>query len=156
MCVIVARGCADELCNSREWIPNTIQEVEILMVENERSDQESAPQQPDLTTEMRILGQNLGRALRAVAESEEAKRFQEDLTDGLRELKVQVDALLKEVTEGEFRRKVEKQVESTRLDEFVSDIASGLASALQELNSAISRAVDEAERKRAEKKARQE
>ncbi|MGQ9733366.1 MAG: hypothetical protein ACUVX8_19075 [Candidatus Zipacnadales bacterium] len=124
------------------------------MVENETetSREVGATERPDLAAEMRALGQNLGRAFRAAAESEVAKGFQEELTDGLRELKAQVDTLLKEVSEGEFREKLEKQVESSRLDEFISDIASGLASALKELNRAISKAVDEAERKRAERK----
>jgi hypothetical protein len=107
---------------------------------------------PDLTEELRDLGQQIERAFRAVVESERAKQLQKDVASGVREVTTQlrsaVDSLQKDprVQQAENRgREAFTNVKDSKIGQDIQDaFVTGLASLNTQLRNLVERIEQEA------------
>lgn len=70
--------------------------------------------QPDLTNELRDLGQNIVRTLKAAWESPDRKRLQNELEDGLNELADTINSEVQTFTESPSGQRLKSDVEDIR------------------------------------------
>lgn len=100
----------------------------------------------DIKNEFRNLGNNLKRAINAAWESEERKRLQQEIQDGLSELGSQLNDLGVQVQESDVTRKVKRDVEElserVRSGEAQENVRADVVSALQRVNSELEDVID--------------
>lgn len=95
--------------------------------------------------EFRNLGENLKAIVDAAWESEERKKIQREVEDGLNELGEAVNELLNKLQTGDVRKKVSEGVdqigEQIRSGEAEAKMREGLVNALQTFNHELQKAV---------------
>ncbi len=105
--------------------------------ENERPKSEA----PDLAAEFADLGKKIRDAVTTAWESEERKKLQDDLTDGLERLSKELSHAAQNVRESEVGKKVEDGVKQVRQDveagKVTDEIRKGMISTLRGLGAAL-------------------
>lgn len=110
-------------------------------------------QEPRPTTniadELSKLGNQVAEALRMAWESEDRRRLQAEVTEGLRRFGDQVEDTAKRVGEGDAARRVREQAEvvasKASQSEVVDEIREGLLNGLQALNRELTRLLNKGE-----------
>ena len=97
-----------------------------------------------LRDEFRSLGENIKTMVNAAWESEERKRIQHEVEDGLSELGQTLNDLLNQIQNNEVKQKVVEGVdqigEQIRSGEAEAKVRDGLLTALQTVNAEIEKA----------------
>ncbi|MDH3944516.1 MAG: hypothetical protein OEV06_10525 [Anaerolineae bacterium] len=92
----------------------------------------------DMRDEFRQMGENLQQAVNAAWQSEERKRLQEDLVEGLRDLEKAFSDFGKKIEQSELGQQVKSDVEDLseklRSGELQENARTGMVSALQRAN----------------------
>lgn len=100
----------------------------------------------DLTEEFRILGGNLKSALTAAWESEERRKLQQDIEDGLSELGIALESAANELTTGETGQRIKADLsdlqESLRTGEAGEKVRSDIVRALRTMNAELEKSAD--------------
>jgi hypothetical protein len=100
----------------------------------------------DLRDEFRSLGENLKQFFNSAWESEERKKLQQDIKDGMKELGVALDSLAEDVRTSEvgetIRREASEFGERVRSGEVEQKARQGILDALQALNAELQKAAD--------------
>jgi hypothetical protein len=100
----------------------------------------------NLTDELTRLFNQLTEAGRMVWESDERKRIQAEITDGIRNFGGQVDEAVRKASESETAKKVKTQAEQAadkaRESDVVDDMRQGLLVGLQALNRELGRLLE--------------
>ena len=95
--------------------------------------------------ELEALGQQLASALRALWQSEESRKFRQEIGEGFAELGKQVDAAFKAAQESDAARQFSEQVKETmdkaRESDVVGKVERSLVTGLRELNEQLSKTV---------------
>jgi len=98
----------------------------------------------NLKDEFRNLGNNLRQVINAAWESEERKKFQSEIEEGMRELGYALDNLAQDIREGEagqnIRREVDDFSERVRSGEVESKAREEVLKALKILNTELEKA----------------
>jgi hypothetical protein len=100
----------------------------------------------DLRDEFRALGENLKQLFGAAWESEERKKLQQDIKDGMKELGVVLEGFAEDVRSSEVGETIRKEAndfgERVRSGEVEQKAREGILDALQALNSELQKASD--------------
>ena len=92
----------------------------------------------NLTEELSKLGNQVAEAVRLAWESDERKRVQADIAEGVKNFSVQLDEAVRKASESEAARKVKLQAEQVATkakdSDVVDDMREGLLVGLQSLN----------------------
>lgn len=112
------------------------------------------PQEGDLNQEFRNLGKNLADTLRAIWESPERKRLQQDLENGLQDLgktlRQEVDKFGESPTGQQMKADVDDVRQKVKTGEAQQKVRDELVSALRSLNTELERAAGRISRSDAE------
>lgn len=109
----------------------------------------------ELTAQFRELGQRLVATARAAWESEQRQELQQEITDGLRTVRDQLNDAVDNVrttaraqgaTET-VKEQVKKAAETARSNELLNEMRNGLANGLRELNEQLGRLSERLERR---------
>lgn len=104
-------------------------------------DQKQPKDQPDLGTEFRDLGENLKNIFHSTWESEEARRFRDELRAGLNELGRSMNETASEFRTSESGQRLRKETEEIKerfqSGEFESKARSELHKALKMINTEL-------------------
>lgn len=99
----------------------------------------------DIVDELEALGQQVATALRSLWESEESRKFRQEIGEGFAELGKQLDQAFKSAQESEaakqFSEQVKETVDKARESDIVGKIEQSLVSGLRELNEQFSKTV---------------
>jgi gas vesicle protein len=101
----------------------------------------------ELTTQFRELGQRLVSTARAAWESEQRQELQQEITDGLRTVRDQLNEAVDNVrtsarsqgTTETVKEQVKKAAETARSNDLLVEMRNGLAAGLRELNEQLRR-----------------
>lgn len=109
----------------------------------------------DLTTQFQELGQRLAATARAAWQSEQRQELQQEVTEGLRSVRDQLNDAVgtirsstkaQDVT-GTVKEKVSQVADTTRANDLLDDLRGGLATGLRELNEQLRRLTERLERR---------
>jgi hypothetical protein len=93
--------------------------------------------------ELKLLGEQLGTAVKALWESEESKHLRQEIAEGITEASRQIDTALKSAQESEaakeFSTQVRGAVDKARETDVAEKIGEGLATGLHELNAQLNK-----------------
>ena len=99
----------------------------------------------EILGELEALGQQLASAVRALWQSEESRKFRQDVGEGFAELGKQLDAAIKSAQETDAARQFSEQVKETvdkaRETDVVGKLERILVTGLRELNEQLSKTV---------------
>ena len=99
----------------------------------------------EILGELEALGQQLASAVRALWQSEESRKFRQDVGEGFAELGKQLDAAIKSAQETDAARQFSEQVKETmdkaRETDVVGKLERSLVTGLRELNEQLSKTV---------------
>ena len=99
----------------------------------------------EIVGELEALGQQVVSALRALWQSDESRKFRQDIGDGFTELAKQVDAAFKAAKESDtakqFGEQVKETVDKARETDVVGKVERSLVTGLHELNEQLSKTV---------------
>jgi len=117
---------------------------------------EPQSQETDLAQELRELGEQLKRAIRAARDHPHTKEFERQISQAVTDLGAQIDRAVQSAKGDERVKKAGEQVkqaaQSVKESSAPEDIAHGLAKGVRALNEQIRRAVEEAEKATRENK----
>lgn len=106
------------------------------------------PSTGSITQELERLGQTLGQAIKLAWESEERKRLEQDIAEGLRCLSEQLDAAVKSAAESttaqDIATKASSAWETAHGPQILAEMRAGLAESLHKLNEELDRQVQQA------------
>jgi hypothetical protein len=95
--------------------------------------------------ELEALGQQLASALRGLWQSEESRKFRQEIGEGFTELGKQIDAAFKAAQESDaakqFGEQVKETVDKARETDVVGKLERSLVSGLRDLNEQLSKTV---------------
>jgi hypothetical protein len=107
---------------------------------------------PDLTAELREMGQQLEAAFRAMIESDRAKQLQRDLAGGVRELTAQVQTAVKNLQHNPRLQQAEERgrqaVQQAKESKLVNDIQETIVAGIAQVNDRLRHLVDRLENER--------
>lgn len=109
----------------------------------------------ELTAQFRELGQRLVSTARAAWESEQRQELQQEITDGLRAVRDQLNDAVDNVrttaraqgTTETVKEQVKKVAETARSNDLLDEMRNGLANGLRELNEQLRRLSERLERR---------
>jgi hypothetical protein len=116
---------------------------------------DKAPSREDLTRQFQELGQRLAATARAAWQSEQRQELQQEITEGLRSVRDQLNDAVgsvrssqraQDVTET-VKEQVGKASETVRANEIFDDLRTGVATGLRELNEQLRRLAERLERR---------
>jgi hypothetical protein len=117
--------------------------------EDQEPDSASSRSGPDLSNELRDMGQQLEAAFRAALESDRAKQLQRDLAGGMRELSTQIQSALKSVQSNPRVQQAEERgrqvFAQARESKVVQDLQDTLVGGIAQLNDQLRKLVDRLE-----------
>jgi hypothetical protein len=100
----------------------------------------------NLRDEFRNLGENLTQFFNAAWESDERKKLQQDIRDGMKELGVVLEGFAEDVRTSEVSQNIRKEAnefsERVRSGEVEEKVRQGILDALQALNAELQKAAD--------------
>lgn len=106
----------------------------------------------DVLDELKLLGQQLGTAVKSLWESEESRNLRQEISEGLNEAVREVDKAVKNVQASdaakEFGQQVRGSVDKARESDVVGQIQKGLVTGLRDLNTEIGKLLDSWETKK--------
>ena len=106
----------------------------------------------DVLDELKLLGQQLGSAVKSLWESEESHNLRKEISEGLNEAVREMDKAVKSVQESdaakEFSEQVRGTVDKARESDVVGQIQQGLISGLRDLNAEIGKLLNSRETKK--------
>jgi len=109
---------------------------------------------PDLDEELRLLGAQLGEALKKAWESETSREIQGQISRGFKEMARQFDEVADKVAASEerarLRQQVKRVVETARESEMSQEIQEGLLAGLKELNEQLEKLIQRLNRQQEE------
>ena len=109
---------------------------------------EQPPPAGSITEELARLGQTLGQAIKLAWESEERKRLEQDIAEGLRRLSDQIDSAMKSAAESPTAKDVTSKAalawETAHGPQILAEMRAGLADTLRKLNEELDRQVQKA------------
>lgn len=116
---------------------------------------EKAGDREELTTQFRELGQRLVSTARAAWESEQRQELQQEITDGLRTVRDQLNDAVDNVrtsarsqgTTETVKEQVKKAAETARSNDLLDEMRNGLTAGLRELNEQLRRLSERLERR---------
>jgi paraquat-inducible protein B len=95
-------------------------------------------QQPDLSSELRELGQQLEQTVRTAIESERAKQIQKDIASGMKEIGTQMQSALKAIQEDERLRNLaergQQAINQAQHSQAAKDFQEALTRGISQLN----------------------
>jgi len=102
------------------------------------------PRQEDtILGELKLFGEQLGTAVKALWESEESKNLRQEIAEGITEAGRQIDTALKSAQESEaakeFSTQVRGAVDKARETDVADKIEAGLVTGLRELNAQLNK-----------------
>lgn len=112
---------------------------------------EQSPSTGSITQELERLGQTLGQAIKLAWESDERKRLEQDIAEGLRRLSEQIDSAMQSAAESPTARDVASKAasawETAHGPQILAEMRAGLADSLRKLNEELDRQVQQAKTK---------
>ncbi len=116
---------------------------------------DKANDREDLTAQFQELGQRLVSTARSAWQSEQRQELQQEITDGLRTVRDQLNEAVDNVRTSAraqgvadtVKEQVSKASETARSNELVDELRSGFASGLRELNEQLRRLAERLERR---------
>lgn len=116
---------------------------------------DKASERADLTAQFQELGQRLASTARAAWQSEQRQELQQEITDGLRTVRDQLNdavdtARTSARTQGvtdTVKEQVHKVTETARSNDLLDEMRNGLTAGLRELNEQLRRLTDRLERR---------
>jgi signal recognition particle GTPase len=103
----------------------------------------------DIMGELKLLGEQLATAVKALWESEESKNLRREIADGIHEAGRQIDTAFKSAQESEAAKDlsstVRDTVEKARESDVAVKIQEGLVAGLRELNAQLDRVLKSSE-----------
>jgi uncharacterized coiled-coil DUF342 family protein len=107
--------------------------------------EEEKRESSEIVGELEALGQQVVGALRALWQSEESRKFRQEIGEGFAELGKQVDAAFKAAKESDAAKQLGEQVKETvdkaRETDVVGKVERSLVTGLQELNQQLAKTV---------------
>ena len=102
------------------------------------------PPESDLSAELRELGKNLKHAAKAAWESDESRRLQQELKDGLAALEAGLRETASEISSDETKQRLRAEAnefrEKVRTGEVETQLRANLLAALRAVNAEIKKA----------------
>ncbi|HNS52942.1 MAG TPA: hypothetical protein PKO09_17410 [Anaerolineae bacterium] len=99
----------------------------------------------DIVAELRLLGQQIGSAAKALWESDESRSVRHDIREGLEEAGRQIDTAVRSIHDSDAGRKLETHVKETvekaRESEAADKFEQGIVSTLRDVNRELSRII---------------
>lgn len=99
----------------------------------------------EVSEELRLLGQRLREAFVAVRESEQTQEFRQELSRGLKELRLEIEEVVESEEVQRLQQSARAAVEDVSKGDVGQQIRRGVLSALKELNTRIESVIEEAE-----------
>jgi hypothetical protein len=134
------------------------EKVEMPVEEQVEALAEEGAARPDIAAELQQLGQQLAAATKAVLEGPEAQEFKGQLQRGLESLEKSVNKLVAQARETPVGQKVESGVSEAAATmkerRVLETLAESVASALQTVNRSLGQAVEKAQTRAEEAKAK--
>lgn len=104
-----------------------------------------------IVDEINALGEQLTTAVRALWDSEDARKVRQEISDGFVELGQQIDEAVQKAKESEaakeFETRVKKTVDKARESDVAGQVQEGLLSGLRQLNEELSKWLGSLERR---------
>lgn len=102
------------------------------------SDENKKPTQDEILVELTKLGENFGKMLHTIWDSEERKSIERELRAGMEQMSKQVNQAVETAKVDETLKKagtqVKQAIEAAHVQEFMADVRKGLADSLKRLN----------------------
>ena len=99
----------------------------------------------EILDQLNALGEQLATAVRALWESEDARKVRQEIGDGFVELGHQIDEAMTKAKESEaakeFETKVKETVDKARESDVAGQVQEGLVTGLRQLNEELSKLV---------------
>lgn len=109
------------------------------------SEEEKRDEGSEILGELEALGQQLVSAVRALWQSEESRKFRQEVGEGFAELGKQLDSAVKSAQESDAGRQFSEQVRETmdkaRETDVIGKLERSLVTGLRELNEQLSKTV---------------
>ena len=106
----------------------------------------------DVWGELKLLGEQLGGAVKSLWDSDESRSLRKEISDGLAEAAREMDKAVKSVQDSnaakEFGQEVRATVDKARESDIVGQVQQGLLAGLRDLNTELSKLLSSWETKK--------